>query len=174
MAPKNEPSKTAIAEKHLVGLPLLVVGPVDVGRLIRELEDIDNQLLQARLRNTEARLPKPSQLMEQTVQINSLNLLQEADRKRLRELLVTVREQAPVLHISFSADPNTAFVEKLMAWLRREIHPVVLLTIGLQPSLGAGCIVRSLNRQFDLSLRQDFLNKRDMLMSKLVGEDQPT
>lgn len=157
-------------EKHLVGLPLMVVGPVDVGRLIRELEVIDNHLLQARLRNTEPRLPRATHLMEQTVELNKLNLLQAADRKRLQELLMTVREQAPVLHVSFSADPSAAFIEKLMAWLRREIHPVVLLTIGLQPNIGAGCIVRSTNRQFDCSLRQDFLEKRDLLMSKIVAE----
>ena len=139
-------------EKHLVGLPLMVVGPVDVGRLIRELESVDNQLLQARLRNTESRLPGTTHLMQQTAEVNKLNLLQEDDRKRLMELLVTVREQAPILHMSFSAEPNAAFMEKLMAWLRREVHPVVLLTIGLQPNIGAGCIIRSINKQFDVSL----------------------
>lgn len=170
MAPKAYPETS---DTHLVGLPLMVVGPVDVGRLIRELEALDNHLLQIRLRNTEARLPKVSQLMEQTAEINKLNLLKEADRKRLTELLVTVREQAPVLHISFSADPSPAFIEKIMAWLRREVHPVVLLTIGLQPNIGAGCIVRSINKQFDCSLRQDFLKKRDLLMRKLMAEKEP-
>src|SRR5438046_2381553 len=107
VAPKADaPDQASAAEKHLVGLPLLVVGPVDVGRLIRELEAIDDQLLQAHLRNTESRLPKMSQLMEQTVELNKLNLLHDTDRKRLHELLATVREQAPVLHVSFSADPS--------------------------------------------------------------------
>jgi F0F1-type ATP synthase delta subunit len=171
VAPETDaPDKAPSTEKQLVGLPLLVVGPVDVGRLIRELEAIDEQLLQAHLRNTESRLPRLTQLMEQTVELNKLNLLHDADRKHLQELLTTVRDQAPVLHVSFSADPSSAFIEKLMTWLRREIHPVVLLTIGLQPSLGAGCIVRSINKQFDLSLRQDFIKQRDLLMSKIVGE----
>ena len=61
-----------------------------------------------------------------------------------------------------------------MAWLRREIHPVVLLTVGLQPSIGAGCIVRSTNKQFDFSLREDFLKKHDLLMAKIVaGAETP-
>jgi hypothetical protein len=59
----------------------------------------------------------------------------------------------------------------MMAWLRREVHPVVLMTIGLQPNLGAGCIVRSSNKQFDCSLRQDFIKKRDLLMSKIIAEE---
>jgi hypothetical protein len=40
----------------------------------------------------------------------------------------------------------------------------------LQPTLGAGCVVRTTNRQFDFSLRQDFARKRDLLLEKLVPE----
>ena len=166
----SEQDNAKAGDEHMVGLPLMVVGPVDVGRLIRELESVDNQLLEAKLRNTETHVPKLSKLMEQTVDMNKLDLLQEKDRKRLKELLETVREQAPVLHISFSADPTPVFIEKLMAWLRREVHPVVLMTIGLQPNIGAGCIIRSSNKQFDCSLRQDFANKRDVLMKKIAGD----
>ena len=157
-------------DKHLVGLPLLVVGPIDVGRLLRELDTVDEHLHQTELRTKApaTEVPKLSQLMQQTVELNKLDLLQPADRQRLLELLSLVKKDAPLLHISFSADPNAAFVEKLMAWLRREIHPLVLVTIGLQPNLGAGCIVRSTNKLFDCSLRQDFMNKRELLMEKLA------
>ena len=54
-----------------------------------------------------------------------------------------------------------------MTWLRREIHPLVLMTVGLQPNIGAGCIVRTTNKYFDFSLRQDFANKRDLLQAAL-------
>ena len=159
----------------LVGLPLEVVGPVDVGRLLRELETIDNTLLEMGIRSggTQPAVPKTSHMMERVIEFNKLNLLQEADRKQLQQLLVTVKERAPLLHISFSSDPTPVFIEKLMTWLRREIHPVVLLTIGLQPNIGAGCIVRSTNHYFDFSLRQDFMKKRDLLMSKLAAEEKP-
>lgn len=161
-------------KQSLVGLPLQVVGPVDVGRLLRELEVIDNAALQMNIRDgsDETKLPKVSQMMEKTVELNKLNLANAGNRKQLADLLTTVKEQAPVLHISFSSDPAPPFVEKLMAWLRREIHPVVLLTIGLQPSIGAGCIVRSTNHYFDFSLRQDLLKKQDMLMSSLMAEEK--
>ncbi len=109
--------------------------------------------------------------MEQTLAFNKLDILSDADRKKLAGLLTNVRERAPVLHISFTADPATAFVERLMTWLRQEIHPVVLLTIGLQPNIGAGCIIRSTNKYFDCSLRKDFMQKKDILMSKLVAEE---
>jgi hypothetical protein len=162
------PEAKATPEK-LVGLPMLVASPVDVGRLIRELEQIDNTLLQLGLRagGAEVKMPKTSHLMDQTVQLNKLNLLQADDRGRLQQFLAAVKKQSPVLHMSFSADPSPAFIEKLMVWLRREIHPAVLLTIGLQPTIGAGCILRTTNKYFDFSLRQDFLKKRDLLLAKL-------
>ena len=112
-------------------------------------------------------MPKTSHLMDQIIQLNKLNLLQPPHRAALKQFLEAVKRQSPVLHISFSADPSPAFIEKLMAWLRKEIHPLVLLTVGLQPNIGAGCIVRTANKQFDFSLRQDFLEKRDLLRSQL-------
>ena len=159
------------AKRRVFTLPVLVAGPADVGRLIRELELVNDALLQLGLRagGTEVKMPKTSHLMDQTIELNKLNLLRPADRATLKRSLTIVKQQAPVLHISFSADPSPGFIEKLMAWLRREIHPFVLLTIGLQPNIGAGCIVRTTNKQFDFSLRQDFLEKRDLLLSQLAA-----
>lgn len=164
--------EAAAAKKSLV-LPVAVASPVDVGRLIRELEQIDGMMLQLGLRKagSETTLPKTSQIMNQAVEANHLNLLQKPDRETLKEFLWAVKKQSPVMHMCFSADPPPAFVEKLMTWLRREIHPGLLLNVGLQPNIGAGCIVRTTNKQFDFSLRQDFKNKRDLLIKGLAAPD---
>lgn len=170
MAPKTD-VPAAPAEEVALGfvLPVLVVSPADVGRLLRELETIDNQLLQLGLRDGEdAKAPETSGLLGQTVQLNKFDLLDQKSRQALHISLQEVREKSPVIHMSFSVDPNTAFIKKIMVWLRREIHPQVLLTIGLQPNIGAGCIVRSTNKYFDFSLRQNFANKRDLLLKKIV------
>jgi hypothetical protein len=156
-------------------LPVLVAGPVDVNRLVRELEAIDDVMLQLKLRKggEAVRVPKTSQLMDQTIQLNKLNLLHEADRKSLSQFLAAVKKQSPVLHISFSADPSVVFIEKLMTWLRREIHPQVLLTIGLQPTIGAGCMVRGASHYFDFTLRHKFDGKRELLLKKLAAGETP-
>jgi F0F1-type ATP synthase delta subunit len=158
-----------VALKQL-SLPIKVATRVDVGRLQRELGDIDEALLQLRLRSAgaEVKMPKTSHLMDQLAEHNDLNLLQESERQELKAFLTHIKEQAPVMHVSFSADPSVAFLEKLVSWLRHEVHPEVLLTVGLQPTLGAGCIVRTTNKQFDLSLREDFRKKRDLLREKLT------
>lgn len=151
-------------------LPALVVGSIEVVRLLKELETIDNALLSHTLRKqgSGANMLKTSRLMDQVVHINQLNLLQKTDRQRLARFLESIRKQAPVLHISFSADPPPSFMEKLVAWLRREIHPQVLVTVGVQPTIAAGCIVRSTNKYFDFSLRQGFTAKRDLLIKQLA------
>ena len=152
-------------------LPPLVVGPVEISRLRRELAAIDETLLEHTLRKKggSARMLKTSQLMDQLADLNELNLLHKTDRERLHRFLEAVASRAPVLHISFSADPSPAFLEKLMSWLREKIHPQVLVTIGVQPTIAAGCIVRSPNKYFDFSLRQDFTDKRELLLEQISG-----
>ncbi len=150
-------------------LPLSVTGPIDVGRLLRELESIDNYLMQFHLKNEDdkAKMPKTSKLMDNLLEVNKLNLVEPAHRQQLIGFLQETKEHAPVLHISFGSDPAPAFLEKLLTWLRREIHPLVLVTVGLQPNIGAGCLVRSTNKYFDFSLRENFTKNRVLLMSKL-------
>lgn len=171
MAPEASP-----APRKMTGIPVTVASPVDVGRLIRELESIDNTMLQLGLRagGEAVKMPRTSHLMDQTIQLNKLNLLQPADREALRLFLEAINRESPLLHMSFSADPPPAFIDKLMVWLRREIHPVLLLTVGVQPTIGAGCIVRSTNKYFDFSLRQDFAKKREMLREALVLPATPS
>lgn len=163
MAPKASPTP-----RHYV-LPLSVVGPVDLGRLFRELDALDESLAQLALRKKDGdvKMPKTSKLMDTMIEINKLNLLKPAERRELLVFLKHTREHAPALHISFGSDPSPAFIEKLMAWLRANIDPAVIITIGLQPNIGAGCLVRSTNKYYDFSLRDNFSKNRELLMSKL-------
>ena len=164
-------TKTPVEPKNLpqLILPVQLTSPVDIGRLIRELAVIDDTLLQLKLRQSgeQASLPKTGQLMDKIIELNKLNLLQEGDREQLMLFLETVKGSAPVMRFSFSADPSVTFLEQLIAWLRREIHPLIIITVGLQPNIGAGCILRTTNHQFDLSLKQAFLSKRNLLHDQL-------
>jgi F0F1-type ATP synthase delta subunit len=173
VAHKAQPAP-AVSESKL-SLPSAVTGPADINRLIRELSMISDSLLQLGLRSsgTTVKMPQTSHLMDQIIGLNKLNLLKSTDRQTLKRYLATVQTKAPVLHISFSTDPAPAFIEKLMTWLRRELHPQILLTIGLQPNIGAGCILRTTNKYFDLSLRQTFTEKRKLLLQELSAREAP-
>lgn len=156
-------------------LPVSVVGRIDVGRLLREAEALDEFLNQAAIRKpgTPVKMPKTSRLMDEILQINQLNVLHEKERQQLLDFLHTVKNSAPVMHMSFSADPPPLFTGKLMTWLRREIHPLLLLQVGLQPNIGAGALVRTTNKYYDFSLREKFMAKRQMLSDLIAGRDKP-
>jgi F0F1-type ATP synthase delta subunit len=158
------------AGKHLE-LPTLVFGPVELHRLQRELEALEEFLEQAELRKAgkQPLLPKMSRLLEALAGNNNLNLLVPADRQQLVVFLKHVSADAPVVHVSFAADPSSAFTAKVVAWFRANAHPYTLLQLGLQPNIAAGCVVRTNNKSFDFSLRGHFHEKRHLLLEAIGG-----
>jgi|JI10StandDraft_1071094.scaffolds.fasta_scaffold05294_5 F0F1-type ATP synthase delta subunit len=167
MDPEHTVATSTVPALHL---PVSVVGPVDIGRLQREVESIDNFFQAGRLKgDAEVKLPKTSHLLDQLAEANGINLSEEDHRQLIAKYLTAVKTKAPRLHMSFSADPSTQFIEKLMVWLRREISPHVLLTIGLQPSIGAGCVVRTTSKYFDLSLAKNLTKQSNVLIERLRG-----
>lgn len=162
-----------ILEKSVI-LPLSVITFIDLSRVGRELSSLDDFMLQASIRKPgapSAQLPRLSKLLEDTASVNKLNLLDEKDRKALINALSYIKEHAPKLHISFSAEPNARFVTKIADYIRKEINPLALIQIGLQPTIAAGCILRTPNKQFDLSLRQHLRNNRPLLV-ELIHKSQ--
>ena len=59
-----------------------------------------------------------------------------------------------------------------MAWFRAEAHPYVLLKVGLQPNIAAGCVIRTSNKYFDLSFRNQFSRSKDKLSIALNQMDK--
>jgi F0F1-type ATP synthase delta subunit len=148
-----------------INLPLSVMTVIDLSRVGRELEQLDEFLIQSAIRTpgTPMQLPRLSKMLDDVASVNHVNLLEEPHRKALLKALSYLKEHAPKLHISFAAEPNGAFVNKVAEYIRANISSVALLQVGLQPTIAAGCIIRSPNRQFDLSLRQRLKDKRSEL-----------
>lgn len=146
-----------------------VISQVDLGRLRRELNSVDDFIVQSRVRKagSQPAMPQTSHMLEELAKHNKLNLLIETDRKKLDTILKDLYSHAPILHISFASDPSPIFLRKIITWLRSEIHPHILLQTGLQPSIAAGCIIRTPNKYLDLSLRKRFEQKRDLLRTSL-------
>ncbi|MFI5271065.1 MAG: hypothetical protein ACHQT9_03415 [Candidatus Saccharimonadales bacterium] len=151
-------------------LPTSVVTFADVAKLLRELESVESILLQLKVRGggTETSLPHLTRRLESLLDVNKLNVLQADDRKRLMSFLNETKQNAPILHISFGSEPTNKFLENLMTWIRKELGPNILLTIGFQPAIGAGCMLRSTNKFFDMSLKQTFVDKRPLLLEQII------
>jgi F0F1-type ATP synthase delta subunit len=158
-----------VAHQRRIELPTIVFGPVEVHRLQRELESLDDFMQQASIRQPgkQAAAPRTSRSLEALAGNNGLNLLQSTDRKKLQQFLQSVETKAPVIHMSLAADPSAAFTAKIVAWLRTNVHPYALLQLGLQPTIAAGCILRTPNKVFDFSLRHRFTEQRQVLLDAL-------
>ncbi|HSD55940.1 MAG TPA: F0F1 ATP synthase subunit delta [Candidatus Saccharimonadales bacterium] len=167
MAPKAE---VATPVRRLE-LPILVFGPIEVRRLSRELEALEDYMSQSFIREPgkQSALPKTSRLLDALAGNNNKNLLVTEDRQKLAKFLKDLNQKAPVIHVSLAADPSSAFTAKLVAWLRTNIHPYALLQLGLQPSIAAGCVLRTNNKTFDFSLRNRFDQQRDLLVRAVGG-----
>jgi len=150
-------------------LPTLIFGPVEIHRLLRELESLEDFMTQAHIREAgkQPTLPRTSRLLEGLAANNNFNLLVTEDRARLNAFLQSIEQDAPVIHMSFAADPSSAFTAKIVAWLRTNIHPYTLLNLGLQPTIAAGCEVRTSSHVFDFSLRNRFAEQRELLIKAL-------
>ena len=163
MAPEHQ-------EQAEITLPPLVSSPSDVLRLRREVEALDNYLQAQRLREPGMpmpHLPKLSRMLDEFAQTNKLNLLHHTARQELARYLDGLRADAPIIHISFASDPSSASLQKVVVWLRQNIRPDILVQVGLQPGIVAGCTVRTTNRYFDFSLRKHLENQKAFLVDAL-------
>jgi F0F1-type ATP synthase delta subunit len=150
-------------------LPTNVVGQTDINRLLRELSSLDDFLLSAAARTagTSVIPPRITYMLEQVARDNKYNLLEPANRDGLKTQLQAVLKTAPVLHISFATEPSPRVTDAILGWLRANIHSQSLVVIGLQPNIAAGCVLRSGNQIFDMSLRTH-LQKQEGYLVKLI------
>lgn len=151
-------------------LPTIVSGVVEVHRLLRELESLEGYFRQAAIRSAKTRkdmLPKMSRMLDALATENNCNLLQAAERAQLVQFLQAVNTQAPRVHVSFASDPSAAFMAKIVRWFRGSVHQAILVQVGLQPTIAAGCVIRTTNKLFDFSLRHRFDKQHTLLLEAL-------
>jgi F0F1-type ATP synthase delta subunit len=163
-------------DRQLV-LPALAVSPGDVRRLKREVEALDDYIHQSELRKTgeaTAKLPRTSRMLDELAAANKLNLLETAQRAEAQQFLDRILNSAPVVHMSFSADPSSAFLVKIITWFRANIRQDVLVSVGLQPSIAVGFVMKTPNHYYDFSLRQRFSDSRKVLVDKVRSLQKTT
>jgi F0F1-type ATP synthase delta subunit len=145
-------------------LPVQILSSGDISRLSREIEDLSNFFEESALKSTNTKaIPQSSHQLTVLVNENHLNILHKEDRERLGHFLNAVREKAPLIHVSFATDPKPDFLMKLIVWFRSNAHPYVLIQVGLQPNIAAGCVLRTTNKYFDFSFKQHFEESKSKL-----------
>ncbi len=150
-------------------LPLSIVGTSDISSLQRELNAVDDFFVSANIRaaGSPVQTPRVTKALESIARENGYSLLEETHRKALTEQFKIIKQTAPKIHISFAAEPSPKALERILAWFRGSVHPQALIQVGLQPNIAAGCVIRTPNKLFDMSLRV-YLEKQENYLIELI------
>lgn len=164
---------TAAAQQYI--LPSTLVTRADLARLMREIEALDNDLESQKVRNHASgkagayHLPTMSRSLNDFLELNHIDIADDKVRVVLRETLKDTKEHAPVMHMTFAVEADPEFLQQLVTWLRQQIHPQALVSVGLQPALVGGVYVRTPNHVHDFSIRSLLEDKRDIIRNELEG-----
>jgi hypothetical protein len=153
-------------------LPINIVSKVDVGRLVAEVERVDNELTAAAVRqqagsNAHSDHPVFSDQLNDFLKENELSLDAPRERTELIKQLRLLKDKLPIIHMTFAVTADNESLQTLVKWLRESIHPQAVIEVGMQPSLVAGVYVRTPNHVHDFSLRAALDGKHDLLISEL-------
>jgi hypothetical protein len=151
-------------------LPPALTGRPDISRLMRELEALENDIESQRVRGAAANgyhLPTFSKSLNDFLEQNKLDVTDDQTRMKLSEDLRHLKDQAPIIHLTFASEADPEFLQQLTSWIRTNIHPSALLSVGLQPSLVGGVYVRTPNHVHDFSLRAHLKSKRQIILDAL-------
>jgi F0F1-type ATP synthase delta subunit len=149
-------------------LPEALATKQDVVRVRRELQAFRDAAVQSVMRHDRTiKYPGISDNLRALAVNNHIDLHDDKDCQQLQNQLNELKNNMIVIHISFTADPETAILHKIVTWLRQEIDPKIVIQVGLQPSIAAGIIIRTPNRQFDFSLRQHLYKQKAKLIEAI-------
>lgn len=172
-APVQDAQTSASVNPANLILPAGVVSRSDVSKALREIDKINDYFHQASIRGSSpSDMPTLSRSLNALAEANQLNIIHADHRSVLKEFLTRLKSKAPVIHISFPSEASPAFIAKILGWFRTEVHPHVVLHVGLQPELAAGCVVRTTNRMFDFSLRKRFEQSKKKLLESIEALDK--
>lgn len=98
-----------------------------------------------------------------TLAVEALELL-PAEQRQQDEAVETLRQQlerlaisAPQITLVLVARAPNKLKEELVAWLRENIHPGLLVNFHANPDIAGGVLIRSTNHIYDCSFRQALL-----------------
>lgn len=152
-------------------VPEIVFSLKDLTRILRELEQLDAGYLEASARaKIGAKVdyaPMLSVALEDFLAANPVDISVLSQRSRLIDSVRQLKQQAPLTHLTFAVVPDMESLIKISRWLRENVHPQMLIRVGLQPDLVGGVYVRTTNRALDLSLRAQLANHRHVIAQEL-------
>lgn len=146
-----------------------VIGVAELNRVLRELKRLDELVAQNTYRQliAPADFPSVSRSLEQLATVNTIDLAKTQSRSDLRRFLEETKAHAPTVHIGLAHQADDEELAPLVSWVRAELCPTALVTVGIQPGIIGGCTVRTTNHYYDFSLKQHFDTAREALLTNM-------
>jgi len=159
--------------KNYFKLPLSVSQPVDLKRLIHELNQLSEDLHQEGIRKPSQKPEiKISAKMADVLKINNIDITTKEHRDNLLKIFNRLSERDQVVNVSFASEASPEFIEKIVEWFRKEIDPYCFIVVGINPAISVGCVARTKNKIFDMSLRSGLNSTRELLSSRIRELDK--
>lgn len=167
-------NETSVMSHTSFVIPPSVVSRVDVARLLSEAERVDNELTTAIVRakaGAEQYIqPVLSQQLIDFLTTNNISLEKSTDRSELIKQLRLLKNEIPIVHMTFATTADSESLSSLAAWLRKQVHPQAVIAVGIQPDLVGGVHLRTANHVYDFSIRKLLEGKRDLITEGLRAQ----
>lgn len=150
-------------------LPPSIVDRTDINRILRDLDEREAQFIAAAAKSQVLTTQSSNQKLSDLAGLNSIDLADRDACQKLKAVLEQMAAKLPEIHLSLANEAPQEIIESLTTWFRTNIHPGILVKIGLQPSLAAGCVVRTPNKIFDMSLRAQIRQQQTYLEELIRG-----
>lgn len=161
-------SSATVSVFQSYALPSSIATKRSLSLLVSELERIDNQLTAAAVsEHGDAEAPEIPEIVEDFLSANEFSLDNTNNRSEMITQLRELKRKAPVIHMTFAVEADSASLGSMVGWFRDTVHPQAIIVVGFQPSLVAGVYVRTPNHIYDLSLRSAFKQGRATLLEDL-------
>ena len=151
-------------------LPNTIGGKRDLILAMRQVEGVLNDRLQDEVRERVGAQKVGTKVGQRMLgQLLEANKLTDdtATLKTLLQQMEGFKQHAPHVRIAFSQEPDQDLYQKVVGWFRREIHPGILVQIGVQPTIGGGFVLQTPVRRYDLSLKTRILNSTPKFLEVL-------
>lgn len=147
-------------------LPAAVYSPQLLESVMYDLQVYLDWIRQNQIRKQVGAKPKdePNHSDETVLVIEAWQNGRPPTIESVQDLLAHLRGlKLPQVHITLAALPNHAQRQSLVDWFRTNTTPHLLVSFIADRNMGGGVVIRTPNRVFDYSWRQELVAGRDKL-----------
>ena len=154
-------------------LPNRIVTRRDVIETAREFEQLRDSLTAKQVPGSTVVVQDPTERARAVLDENGVKELTVEVADSLQKNLQNLADHAPMLRFVFAGEPEVDFLQKLISWVRTEVHPAGLVLYTIQPQIAGGYILTTDQRRYDHSWRA-VLEANPVALGKLLREtDEP-